>query len=129
MASHAADSVPMPNYEFLQVAGLNSIAHLVPKSKGRCGIYVLLFRNGDRYVGQAVDVSNRFGAHRRTYVAEDRAGGHEPPRTAVCRACPVRGSSGAGTARQADGLHEHPSCTTVCRPIGGIQESRGTWTR
>jgi hypothetical protein len=70
MADRAAGSVPMPNYEFFHVAGLNSIAHLVPRSKGRCGINVLRFRNGDHYVGQAVDVSNRFGTHRRTYPGD-----------------------------------------------------------
>lgn len=51
------------------VDGLHSIAHLVPAGK-RCGVYVLTFRNGDRYVGQASDVTARFGAHRRAYPDE-----------------------------------------------------------
>ena len=57
-------------YERLPVVGLHSIAHLLPIGKGRCGIYVLTFRNGDRYVGQAVDVAARFGAHRATYPGD-----------------------------------------------------------
>ncbi|GAA2474809.1 hypothetical protein [Winogradskya humida] len=51
-------------FELWDVSGLHSIAHLVPKSKGRCGIYVAGFRNGDRYVGQALDVAARFRALR-----------------------------------------------------------------
>jgi hypothetical protein len=62
-----AETAPMRSYERLPVTGLYSIAHLLPKSKRRCGIYVLSFRNGDRYVGQALDVAVRFAAHRRTY--------------------------------------------------------------
>ncbi|GIE78693.1 hypothetical protein Aph02nite_46430 [Actinoplanes philippinensis] len=31
---------------------------------------MLLFGNGDRYVGQAVDVSSRFGAHRRNHPGD-----------------------------------------------------------
>jgi hypothetical protein len=62
-----AETVPMRSYERLTVTGLYSIAHLLPKSNGRCGIYVLSFRNGDRYVGKALEVVVRFAAHRRTY--------------------------------------------------------------
>lgn len=51
----------------LKVAGLNSIAHLLPKAGGRCGIYELTFADGQRYVGQAVDVVARFHHHRRTW--------------------------------------------------------------
>ncbi|WP_412741999.1 tetratricopeptide repeat protein [Krasilnikovia sp. MM14-A1004] len=53
--------------EILPVAGMHSIAHLLPKSKNRCGIYVLRFANDDRYVGQAVDVVTRFATHRKNY--------------------------------------------------------------
>ncbi|MFI5916017.1 tetratricopeptide repeat protein [Dactylosporangium sp. NPDC051541] len=49
------------------VAGLRTIAHLVAKSRGRCGIYVLAFDNGEFYVGQAVDVTARFVTHAQTY--------------------------------------------------------------
>lgn len=30
---------------------------------GRCGVYILEFKNGDRYVGQALDVVRRFAQH------------------------------------------------------------------
>ncbi|MDG4800278.1 GIY-YIG nuclease family protein [Micromonospora sp. WMMD980] len=50
-----------------RVGGLNSIAHLLPKAHGRCGVYELTFADGERYVGQAVDVVTRFCAHRRTW--------------------------------------------------------------
>jgi len=49
------------------VAGVNSIAQLLPASAGRCGIYVLTFTNGEYYVGQATDVTSRFRDHRDTY--------------------------------------------------------------
>ncbi|MEV0430580.1 GIY-YIG nuclease family protein [Micromonospora sp. NPDC050495] len=52
----------------LTVDGLNSIAHLLPKAGGRCGVYELTFADGERYVGQAVDVVARFGAHRKTWT-------------------------------------------------------------
>ena len=64
---NAPDPVAMPHYEILHVTGLHSIAHLLPRSKGRCGTYILLFRNGDGYVGQALDVAARFEAHRRSF--------------------------------------------------------------
>lgn len=47
--------------------GLNSIAHLLPRASGRCGIYELTFADGQHYVGQAVDVVTRFCDHRRTW--------------------------------------------------------------
>lgn len=43
-----------------------SIAELVPK-KGRCGIYVLWFENGEFYVGKTEDVTRRFLDHRRNF--------------------------------------------------------------
>lgn len=33
----------------------------------RCGIYVLRFADGEQYVGQSVDVVNRFTSHRRRW--------------------------------------------------------------
>lgn len=48
------------------VRRLYSVAHLFPKPK-RCGIYVLCFSNGERYVGKTVDVVTRFGTHRRRW--------------------------------------------------------------
>jgi len=53
--------------EIFPVAGMHSIAHLVPKAADRCGVYQLRFANGDRYVGQAIDVVTRFSTHRLNY--------------------------------------------------------------
>lgn len=39
----------------------------LPKSADRCGVYELRFANGDRYVGQAIDVVTRFSTHRLNY--------------------------------------------------------------
>lgn len=44
-----------------------SIAHLLARSRGRTGIYILGFADGQRYVGQALDVVGRFAAHRRRW--------------------------------------------------------------
>lgn len=58
------------------VSGLLSVAHLFPKSKGRAGIYVLSFANGESYVGHSVDVVTRWQDHRRKWgdiVATDFA--------------------------------------------------------
>ncbi len=43
-----------------------SIVELVPK-KGRCGIYVLWFENGEFYVGKTEDVTRRYMDHRRNH--------------------------------------------------------------
>lgn len=48
------------------VIGRASIANVFPKSK-RCGIYVLVFDDGEVYAGQAVDVTRRFVQHSKTY--------------------------------------------------------------
>ncbi|GAA3997063.1 hypothetical protein GCM10022631_04460 [Deinococcus rubellus] len=48
------------------VSGQGSIARLHPAGQ-RCGIYVLGFADGERYVGQAVDVTKRYLQHRKTY--------------------------------------------------------------
>ncbi len=48
-----------------EVTGRQSIADLY-KPGERCGIYVLGFANGERYVGQAVDVVRRFTQHCKT---------------------------------------------------------------
>ena len=49
-----------------EVTGRSSIADL-HKPRERCGIYVLGFANGERYVGQAVDVVRRFNDHRKNH--------------------------------------------------------------
>jgi len=50
--------------ERLNVQGRFSIADLFPKSKERCGVYLLEFSDGLSYIGQAQDVVRRFAGHR-----------------------------------------------------------------
>ncbi len=63
-------AIALPGYEILDVRGLRTAVHLLPRSSGRCGVYVLVFTDGDRYVGQALDVVVRFAAHRRVFGDE-----------------------------------------------------------
>ncbi|WP_020602934.1 GIY-YIG nuclease family protein [Spirosoma spitsbergense] len=49
------------------VQGRLSIADLFPKSKSRCGIYLLNFSDETFYIGQAIDVAKRFAQHRKNY--------------------------------------------------------------
>jgi hypothetical protein len=50
-----------------ETASLPSVAHLFPRGKGRRGLYVLTFANGERYGGQTVDIVRRYGDHRRRW--------------------------------------------------------------
>ena len=61
----AAASLGFPT--LVSVSSLISIAHLFGSTKKRCGIYLLVFREGFFYVGQAVDVVRRFSQHRRVH--------------------------------------------------------------
>lgn len=47
--------------------GRLSIADLFPKSKSRCGIYLLSFSDDTFYIGQAIDAVKRFAQHRKNY--------------------------------------------------------------
>jgi hypothetical protein len=49
------------------VRGRLSIADLFPRSKSRCGIYLLNFSDGTFYIGQAINAVKRFAQHRRNY--------------------------------------------------------------
>ncbi|MFT3947850.1 MAG: GIY-YIG nuclease family protein [Agriterribacter sp.] len=49
------------------VQGRLSIADLFPKSKNRCGIYLLNFSDDTYYIGQAIDAVKRFAQHRKNY--------------------------------------------------------------
>jgi len=49
------------------VQGRLSIADLFPKSKKRCGIYLLNFSDDTYYIGQAIDAVKRFAQHRKNY--------------------------------------------------------------
>lgn len=59
-------AVPGRRLEFVShdVRSLLSVAHLFPRSKGRRGIYVLSFEDGEQYVGQTVNIVGRFVTHR-----------------------------------------------------------------
>lgn len=52
---------------FQDVTGQTSVAK-VHRAGQRCGIYVLGFADGERYVGKAKDVTKRFLNHRKTYA-------------------------------------------------------------
>jgi GIY-YIG catalytic domain len=56
----------MPPFSQYPVSRLASVAHLFPPAE-RCGVYILEFANGERYVGQTVNVAGRFGSHRRAH--------------------------------------------------------------
>lgn len=49
------------------VQGRLSISDLFPKSKNRCGIYLLNFSDNTFYIGQATDNVKRFSQHRKNY--------------------------------------------------------------
>ena len=53
--------------EAFDVKGRLSISDLFPKSKKRCGIYLLNFSNNTFYIGQAIDIVKRFSQHRKNY--------------------------------------------------------------
>ena len=53
--------------EALDVKGRLSISDLFPKSKKRCGIYLLCFSDNTFYIGQAIDTVKRFSQHRKNY--------------------------------------------------------------
>jgi len=58
--------------EIQDVEDRHSVAEAFPPSRGRCGIYLLVFNSGLFYIGQSVDVVQRFGQHR--LVHEDIVG-------------------------------------------------------
>lgn len=51
-----------------------SIAALVPE-RHRCGVYILEFANGERYVGQTLDVVHRYRSHR--HGSQHHTGWHD----------------------------------------------------
>lgn len=51
----------------IDVCGRRSIADLLPKSRDRCGIYLLEFSDGLFYIGQALDVVRRFSQHHKQH--------------------------------------------------------------
>lgn len=49
------------------VLGVQSLAFRFEPEDSRIGIYILSFANGEKYVGQSLNVVNRFGSHRRRW--------------------------------------------------------------
>ncbi|MBU6339882.1 MAG: GIY-YIG nuclease family protein [Bacteroidetes bacterium] len=65
-----AEIINLLGFQFdtaFNVQGRLSIADLFPKSKSRCGIYLLNFCDDTFYIGQAVDTVKRFAQHRKNY--------------------------------------------------------------
>lgn len=65
MTDHLLTTLGFPPFQ--DVTGQASVARLY-RAGQRCGIYVLGFADGERYVGQAVDVTKRYLNHRKTYA-------------------------------------------------------------
>ncbi len=53
--------------QHLDVKGRISVSDLFPKSKSRCGIYLLNFSDETFYIGKAIDAVRRFSQHRKNY--------------------------------------------------------------
>jgi hypothetical protein len=64
----AADGVELTEQDFqfkrYDVTTLGSVTAIMATLKSLCGLYVLRFADGDAYVGQSVNVAQRFLAHR-----------------------------------------------------------------
>ncbi|CAM4087117.1 GIY-YIG nuclease family protein [Deinococcus marmoris] len=65
MTDHLLSALGFPPFQ--DVTGQTSVARL-HRAGQRCGIYILGFADGERYVGQAVDVTKRYLNHRKTYA-------------------------------------------------------------
>lgn len=63
--SRAGEVLAFRHYEV--PAGV-SLSAILPEASPRCGIYVLQFADGYRYVGQARNVLTRFASHRRHWA-------------------------------------------------------------
>lgn len=73
---YAAAMVPSrmerPPFTRWETSELGSLAALAPEGH-RCGVYVLEFNDGTRYVGQASDVVRRYATHRRAHLRAGRS--------------------------------------------------------
>lgn len=67
MISEKINSLGFKFDQHLDVKGRISISDLFPKSKSRCGIYLLNFSDETFYIGQAIDAVRRFSQHRKNY--------------------------------------------------------------
>lgn len=61
------DEVGALRFQNWPVLGVQSLAFRFEPEDSRTGIYILSFVNGERYVGQSLNVVNRFGSHRRRW--------------------------------------------------------------
>src|SRR3954469_22456104 len=52
-----------PRFTRWTTANLESLSPMIPPDQ-RCGIYVLEYDDGTRYIGQAIDVVRRYAQHR-----------------------------------------------------------------
>ena len=52
----------------MDILGRISISDLYPKSKSRCGIYLLSFKNDTFYIEQAIDFVKRFSQHCKNFT-------------------------------------------------------------
>lgn len=62
--------LPLEQYGFdklFDVSERTSISDLIKGPRRRCGVYLLIFSDGQYYIGQATDVTTRFVRHRKTY--------------------------------------------------------------
>lgn len=112
--SHSTEQVQPASLKFEshQVHDLNSVAHLFPRNKPRCGVYVLTFDDGERYVGQASNIVGRFAAHR---------GRWNDIRTLDFTRVPGRSLD----AVERDLIRDHLQCST----LRNITHALGTGTR
>lgn len=69
MGSNENMSLALPIFQRFDLVNSPPISMLFQTvdPEARCGIYVLEFADGARYVGQTVNIVNRFSQHRRTY--------------------------------------------------------------
>lgn len=67
MPSNIINGLGFKFKEAFDVKGRLSISDLFPKSKKRCGIYLLNFSDNTFYIGQAIDAVKRFSQHRKNY--------------------------------------------------------------
>lgn len=67
MPSNTINGLGFKFDEAFDVKGRLSISDLFPKSKKRCGIYLLNFSDNTFYIGQAINAVKRFSQHRKNY--------------------------------------------------------------
>ncbi|WP_129545594.1 GIY-YIG nuclease family protein [Arthrobacter dokdonensis] len=64
---HQNATIPPLGFRNWPTSGVQSLAYRFAPEESRTGIYVLTFSDGYRYVGQSLNVVNRFASHRRRW--------------------------------------------------------------